>query len=174
MIPIQIQNHRPKPRLQRTIAGSGENIKHSVGDAETRTSAKSRSLVAPETSDEVQARLNTISRPHNERTLPRDDAGQGSNVQLYVDAMERCGNRRPQVERLVSAWNQGSDGQTEPAGEPEGPLVEAAIEPRRRARTRLTTEEVDAIRTARANGVGVTMLAKQFGVHRATVWAKTR
>ncbi len=24
-------------------------------------------------------------KPHNERTLPRDQAGQGSNVQLYVD-----------------------------------------------------------------------------------------
>lgn len=29
--------------------------------------------------------LDAIPRPHNERTLPRDQAGQGSNVQLYVD-----------------------------------------------------------------------------------------
>lgn len=58
-------------------------------------------------------------------------------------------------------------------GEPYDPLIEAAAEPRRRARTPLTDEEVDAIRTARANGVSVTALAKQLGVHRGTIWAKT-
>ena len=30
------------------------------------------------------------------------------------------------------------------------------------------------MRTARANDVNVTILARQFGVHRDTVWAKTR
>ncbi len=30
------------------------------------------------------------------------------------------------------------------------------------------------MRTARANGVSVTALAHQFGIHRGTVWAKTR
>ncbi len=30
------------------------------------------------------------------------------------------------------------------------------------------------MRTARANGVSVTALAERFGVHRGTVWAKTR
>lgn len=30
------------------------------------------------------------------------------------------------------------------------------------------------MRTARADGVSVATLAKQFRVHRATVWAKTR
>ena len=88
--------------------------------------------------------------------------------------MERCGNRRPRVERLASAWNQGSGGVAESAGEPNDPLIAASAEPRRRARTQLTDEEVDAIQTARANGVGASALAKQFGVHRATVWAKTR
>lgn len=34
--------------------------------------------------------------------------------------------------------------------------------------------EVDAMRTARAQAVSVTPLARQFGVHRGTVWAKTR
>lgn len=33
----------------------------------------------------IQTILATNPRPHNERTLPRDDAGQGSNVQLYVE-----------------------------------------------------------------------------------------
>ncbi len=36
------------------------------------------------------------------------------------------------------------------------------------------TEEVDAMRTARAQGISVIALAKQFGVHRGTVWAKSR
>lgn len=30
------------------------------------------------------------------------------------------------------------------------------------------------MRTARANGVGVSVLAKQYEIHRGTVWAKTR
>jgi len=30
------------------------------------------------------------------------------------------------------------------------------------------------MRTALANGVSVTVMAKRFGVHRGTVWAKTR
>ena len=90
-----------------------------------------------------------------------------------VGAMEHCGNRRQRVERLVSAWNQGPADVAEPADEPDDPLIAAAAEARRRARTRLIEEEVNAMRTARANGVSVAALAKQFGVHRGTVWAKT-
>jgi hypothetical protein len=33
---------------------------------------------------------------------------------------------------------------------------------------------VDAMRTARANGISVIALANQHGIHRGTVWAKTR
>lgn len=33
----------------------------------------------------IQTILATNPRPHNERTLPRDHAGQGSNVQLWVE-----------------------------------------------------------------------------------------
>lgn len=91
-----------------------------------------------------------------------------------VDAMERCGNRRPRVERLVSAWNQGASDDPALDGEPDDPLIGASAEPKQRPRTRLTEEEVDAMRTARAEGVSVAALAKQFRVHRATVWAKTR
>ena len=88
--------------------------------------------------------------------------------------MERYGNRRPRVERLVSAWNQGHCVDPDPGGEPDDPLIGASAEPKKRPRTRLTDEEVDAMRTARANGVSVRALARQFRVHRATVWAKTR
>lgn len=88
--------------------------------------------------------------------------------------MEHCGNRRPRVERLVCAWNRGSEVAVVPVDEPDDPLIVASADPRRRARTRLTDEEVDAMRTARANGISATVLAKQFGVHRGTVWANTR
>ena len=91
-----------------------------------------------------------------------------------VDAMEHYGNRRPRVERLVSAWNQGTRGDTDPEGETDDPLIDASVEPKQRPRTRLTDEEVDAMRTARAQGISVIALAKQFGVHRGTVWAKSR
>ena len=90
-----------------------------------------------------------------------------------VDAMERCGNRQPRVERLVSAWNPNVRGDVEPDDESDDPLIGVAKEPRRRARTRLTDEEVDAMRTAREQGVSVSVLARRFGVHRGTVWAKT-
>ena len=67
-----------------------------------------------------------------------------------VEAMERCGNRRPRLERLVSAWDQGTCNDPDLAGEPDDPLIGASAEPKRRPRTRLTDEEVDAMRTARA------------------------
>ena len=92
----------------------------------------------------------------------------------WVDAMEHYGNRRPRVERLASAWNQGNREDAEPVGEPDDPLIGASSEPSKRPRTRLTDSEVDAMRTARAQGVSVNALARQFGVHRGTIWAKTR
>ena len=88
--------------------------------------------------------------------------------------MERCGNRRPRVEGLVSAWNQGIREDAESEDGADDPLIGASAEPKKRPRTRLTDEEVDAMRTARDQGVGVTALATQYGVHRGTVWAKTR
>ena len=91
-----------------------------------------------------------------------------------MDAMERCGNRRPRVERLVSAWSQGIRGDAALDGEADDPLISTATEPKKRPRTRLTDEKVDAMRTARAQGVSVKAIAKQFDVHRGTVWAKTR
>lgn len=91
-----------------------------------------------------------------------------------VDEMERCGNRRPRVQKLVSAWNQGVRGDDDPEGEADDALIGASTEPSKRPRTRLTDGEVDAMRTAREQGVSVNTLAKQFGVHRGTVWVKTR
>ena len=91
-----------------------------------------------------------------------------------MDAMERCGNRRPRVQKLVSAWIQGSSDDAGSEGGPDDALIGASTEPKKRPRTRLKDSEVDAMRTARAHGVSVTMLARQYGVHRGTVWAKAR
>ena len=107
------------------------------------------------------------------RTSANVSIGKGSSLVRAVDAMERYGNRRQRVERLASAWNQRSGITVEPVSEPDDPLIAASAEPRRRARTRLTEDEVDAMRTARADGVSATVLAKQFGVHRGTIWART-
>ena len=91
-----------------------------------------------------------------------------------MDSIDHYGNRRQRVERLVSAWNQGVRADAEPEDGADDPSIGASAEPRRRARTPLTDDEVDTMRTARTNGVSVTALAKQFDVHRGTVWAKTR
>lgn len=91
-----------------------------------------------------------------------------------VGAIERCGNRRPRVERLVSAWDQWSATVADHQDDAHDPLVAASTEPTGRTRTPLTAEEVDAMRTARAQGIRVTTLARRYGVHRGTVWAKTR
>ena len=99
---------------------------------------------------------------------------EGWKVEQMVDSIDHYGNRRQRVERLISAWNQGYGAAIEPVGEPDDPLIETSAEPRRRTRTPLTDKEVDAMRTARANGLSVNALAKQFGVHRGTVWTKTR
>lgn len=87
--------------------------------------------------------------------------------------MERCGNMRQRVEKLASAWSQESTAALTPKDEPDDPLIRMSADPRRRPRTRLTDEEVVAMRTARVNGVSVNALARQFRVHRGTVWAKT-
>ncbi|MBF9335016.1 hypothetical protein G3N30_01805 [Microbacterium lacticum] len=91
-----------------------------------------------------------------------------------MEAMERCGNRRPRVEKLVSAWNQGVHDHADAEGETDDALIGVSAEPSKRPRTRLTDSEVDAMRTARERGVSVKAIAKQFGIHRGTVWAKTR
>lgn len=108
------------------------------------------------------------------RTSTNVSVGRGSSLVRAVGVMEHYGNRRPRVERLVSAWNQGNREDAEPVGEPDDPLIGASSEPSKRPRTRLTDSEVDAMRTARAQGVSVNALARQFGVHRGTIWAKTR
>ena len=44
------------------------------------------------------------------------------------------------------------------------------MNPTRRSQTRLSKSEVEAIRTARANGESVTSICRCFDIHRMTVW----
>lgn len=77
-------------------------------------------------------------------------------------------------ERLGSAWNQAKLGMSdEPSG---GSEAEPGVvtTPRRRTRTPLTDSQVDAIRTARANGESVVSISRRFGIHRMTVWTHTK
>lgn len=91
-----------------------------------------------------------------------------------VDAGGLKPNTWQRFERLGSAWQQAKLGiEDEPYGDAEGePGVVA--NPRRRARTPPTDSQVDAIRTARANGESVVSISRRFGVHRMTVWTHTK
>ena len=111
---------------------------------------------------------------HKARTSANVCIGKGSSLVRAVEAMEHYGNRRPRVERLVSAWDQGIREDAESEDGADDPLIGASAEPSKRPRTRLTDSEVDAMRTARAQGVSVNRAGTSFGVHRGTIWAKTR
>ena len=79
-----------------------------------------------------------------------------------MDAIERYGNRRQRVEQLTSAWNQGIRRDADFEDGADDPLIDAAAEPSKRPRTRLTDKEVDAMRTARAQGISVNAVAKRL------------
>lgn len=83
-------------------------------------------------------------------------------------------NTWQRFERLGSAWEQAKLGINcvpQGAAEDEPGVV---AKPGRRARTPLTESQVDAIRTARANGESVVSICRRFGVHRMTVWTHTK
>ena len=155
-----------------------DRIRAGLADIERRlTSATDR---LPTASSDAHASPNRSrpSSPNQSRNdlqeHPPSSDVTGSRKTLWVGAMEHYGNRRPRVERLVSAWNQGIREDAETQNGADDPLIGASAEPKKRPRTRLTDSEVDAMRTARAQGVSVNALARRFGVHRGTVWAKTR
>ena len=98
----------------------------------------------------------------------------GLNNDQLVDAMERYGNRRRVIESLVAAWSRDIGGDCTPVGAVVSADREVIPEPRRRSRTPLTEKEVDAMRTARAKGISVSTITRQFDAHRSTVWEKIR
>lgn len=114
------------------------------------------------------------SDPEDTSNPARLSAGQGSKMSLLVDAGGLSPNTWKRLERLSSAWEQAKRGvgrEGPRTAEPESGVV---LNPARRSRTQLTETEVDAIRTARANGESVTSICSRLGIHRVTVWEKTR
>lgn len=83
-------------------------------------------------------------------------------------------NSQKRLERLVAAWEQASLGSSQESADVGGPDAGVVSNPGRRNRTPLTASEIDAIRTARANGESVLSICKKFGVHRTTVWEYTK
>lgn len=114
------------------------------------------------------------SEPRGQKKRPRRGEVFSLLSQHSVDAGGLKPNTWQKFERLSSAWNRAKLGfEDAPHGDTEGePGVVA--NPRRRARTPLTESQVDAIRTARANGESVVSISRQFGVHRMTVWTHTK
>lgn len=77
-------------------------------------------------------------------------------------------------ERLNSAWNQARVSICEEPGAAADDEPGVVANPRRQPRTPLTESQVDAIRTARANGESVVSICRRFEVHRMTVWTHTK
>src|SRR5699024_11803070 len=102
---------------------------------------------------------------------PRSDVIRPARL---VDAGGLKPNTWRRFERLSSTWNLAKlgVGDTPDGTADDEPGVVA--NPRRRARTPLTSKQVDSIRTARENGESVLSIARRFKVHRATVWEHTR
>ncbi len=72
-----------------------------------------------------------------------------------VDAMVPCGNRRPQLQKLVSAGNHGIHGIHAHAESDDGApdsFIGTSVKRTKRARTPLRDNEVDTLRTAREAG----------------------
>ena len=83
-------------------------------------------------------------------------------------------NTARRLERLDSAWDKGSsEVSVAPSVAPE-PGSGVVSNPSRRNRTPLTEKEVEAIRTARAEGERVVSIAERFGIHRCTVLHYTK
>jgi hypothetical protein len=110
----------------------------------------------------------------NNETQPDFSANAGEERASGVDAGGLKPNTWQRFERLRSAWDQAklSTGDEQQGGAEDEPDVVA--NPRRRARTPLTDSQVDAIRTARANGESVVSICRRFDVHRMTVWTHTK
>ena len=122
----------------------------------------------------VTANALTWAQDSNEARTETIDDGKGSSLVRGVDAGGLSPNTWERLERLSSAWEQAKRGgasKEPPAAEPDPGVV---ANPTRRSRTPLAPNEVDAIRTARANGESVLSICRRFDIHRVTVWEKTR
>lgn len=83
-------------------------------------------------------------------------------------------NELLRFERLETVWNQVKMGICDDSSARREQDFEAVTDPSRPPRTPPTPEEVDAIRTAKANGESVRSIAARFDKHRSTVWRYTK
>lgn len=98
----------------------------------------------------------------------------GSSTPTTVVSKAPNLNTARRLERLDSAWDKGSsEVSVAPSVAPE-PGSGVVSNPSRRNRTPLTEKEVEAIRTARAEGERVVSIAERFGIHRCTVLHYTK
>jgi len=152
--------------IGRFLAGMPQGASFGVGTVVATTSGVRNNRVSPRERPLVASR--------NVQTPARSFADEGLSVMRRVDAGGLKPNTWQRFERLGSAWNQaklGIDDKPQGAGEGEPAVI---AKPGRRARTPLTESQVDAIRTARANGESVISICRRFDVHRMTVWTYTR
>ena len=114
--------------------------------------------------------LATDTSPNNARTLPHDEAGQGSNVTGYVDLRSSFSNPRKPLGSLISRVLRGSRARrprTRGAqiADERGPVRENS----RQSQTRLSVSNRAELIAGYADGVPVRELATRFNVHRGTV-----
>ncbi len=83
-------------------------------------------------------------------------------------------NELLRFERLETVWDQARRGVCDGLAAQREQGFEVVTEPSRPPRTRPTPEEVDAMRTAKANGESVRSIAERFGKHRSTVSRYTK
>lgn len=88
--------------------------------------------------------------------------------------MGRYGNPNMAIRKLLLAWNSGKVTMNPNGGDARNPQNRSVGGSRRRNSTPLADTQVDTMRTLRNQGMGITSLAERFGVHRSTIWEKTR
>lgn len=168
------KRHNPALDVDRRRSGAGRRDHCPHAEADQRVDQRQSALhiravaarrPATDVGKKWAERAEGVFRSSGKRPLPRS---------LLVDAGGLKPNTWQRLERLSSAWNQAKlvlGDQPDGAADDEPGVV---VNPRRRARTPLTESQVDAIRTARANGESVVSICQRFNVHRMTVWTHTR
>ena len=158
---------------QRMYASSDDGNRRLANQAfYTRLEITEDEELRPQLAEPFANITNEGGKPKREQATSADVAC--SRNEHWVDAGGLKPNTWQRLERLSSAWNQAKlvlGDQPDGAADDEPGVV---VNPRRRARTPLTESQVDAIRTARANGESVVSICQRFNVHRMTVWTHTR
>lgn len=98
----------------------------------------------------------------------------GSTTSGIVDRGGLQPREGKRIERLEAVWELAKRGLSSSGSTADSGLDGAVTEPKRRSRTPLTAQQMDAIHTARERGESVMSIARRFQVSRMTVWEKTR